>query len=353
MKKVTIEAGAPYDVWIGSGLLKQAGSLIGERIEPCRVVVVTDTNIAPLYAGTVEEGLKAAGFTVSLHVFPAGEAHKSMETLTGILTALADAGLTRTDLVVALGGGVTGDMAGLAASLYLRGIRYVQLPTTLLAAVDSSVGGKTAIDFAGRKNIVGAFYQPALVICDTDAFDTLTPPVYRDGLAESIKYGVICDAELFRQFEMEEKLDMEAIVARCVAIKGGIVAQDEHDTGLRQLLNFGHTPGHAIEACSHYGVSHGHAVAVGMQIMARAAQQAGICQDDTAFRLVWVLQKYGLPVTTPYTAQELAAAALADKKRKGNDITLVVPERMGTCVLHRVPVTALADFFAYGMEAGQ
>ncbi len=328
MKQVRTKTGAPYDVLIGGRLLRETGALVGARLAPCRAVLVTDSNVAPLYAGTVEESLRAAGFAVTRHVFPAGEAGKNIETLTGILTALADAGLTRTDLVVALGGGVTGDMAGLAASLYLRGVRYVQLPTTLLAAVDSSVGGKTAIDFAGRKNIVGAFYQPSLVICDTDTFGTLTPEIYRDGLAESVKYGVICDAALFERFASEKTLDIEEIVARCVAIKGDIVAQDEHDTGLRQLLNFGHTPGHAIEACSRYGVSHGHAVATGMLIMARAAQRAGICRDDTVPRLARVLQTFGLPVGTPYTAAELASAALADKKRRGDGITLVVPERL-------------------------
>lgn len=351
MKQVRIKTGAPYDVLIGGRLLRETGALVGARLAPCRAVLVTDSNVAPLYAGTVEESLRAAGFAVTRHVFPAGEAGKNIETLTGILTALADAGLTRTDLVVALGGGVTGDMAGLAASLYLRGVRYVQLPTTLLAAVDSSVGGKTAIDFAGRKNIVGAFYQPSLVICDTDTFGTLTPEIYRDGLAESVKYGVICDAALFERFASEKTLDIEEIVARCVAIKGDIVAQDEHDTGLRQLLNFGHTPGHAIEACSRYGVSHGHAVATGMLIMARAAQRAGICRDDTVPRLARVLQTFGLPVGTPYTAAELASAALADKKRRGDGITLVVPERLGSCVLHRIPVAELEGFFARGMEA--
>ena len=350
MRKVRIEAGTPYDVLIGGGLLGQAGQLVGKTISPCRAVLVTDSNVASLYADMLEERLTASSFSVTRHVFPAGEEHKNMETLTGILEALADTGLTRTDLVVALGGGVTGDMAGLAASLYLRGVRYVQIPTTLLAAVDSSVGGKTAIDFAGRKNIVGAFYQPSLVLCDTDTFHTLTPEITRDGLSESIKYGVICDASLFSRFESKDMPDVDEIVTRCVAIKGNIVAQDEHDTGLRQLLNFGHTPGHAIEACSGYGVSHGHAVAVGMLIMARAASRMGICTDDTALRLEQVLHNFGLPVTTPYRATELAAAALADTKRKGNEVTLVVPEKMGKCVLHRIPVTELARFFACGME---
>ena len=201
MRKVRIEAGTPYDVLIGGGLLGQAGQLVGKTISPCRAVLVTDSNVASLYADMLEERLTASSFSVTRHVFPAGEGHKNMETLTGILEALADTGLTRTDLVVALGGGVTGDMAGLAASLYLRGVRYVQIPTTLLAAVDSSVGGKTAIDFAGRKNIVGAFYQPSLVLCDTDTFHTLTPEITRDGLSESIKYGVICGASLFSRFE--------------------------------------------------------------------------------------------------------------------------------------------------------
>lgn len=349
MKRIHINAGKPYDVLVGSGLLADAGAYIANIVAPCRVVIVADSNVAPLYAATVEESMRAAGYTVHCHVFPAGEVNKNLDTLTGILTTLADAGLTRTDLVVALGGGVTGDMAGLAASLYLRGVRYVQLPTTLLAAVDSSVGGKTAIDFAGRKNIVGAFYQPSLVLCDTDTFRTLDAAWYRDGLAESIKYGIICDAALFAQFERADTLDIAEIVTRCVEIKGDIVAQDEHDTGLRQLLNLGHTPGHAIEACSDYHVTHGHAVAIGMLIMARAATAAGICRDDTAERLEAVLETYGLPTATPYTPAQLAEAALADKKRRGGEITLVVPRGMGDSILYPVPVTELESFFARGM----
>lgn len=350
MNRIKIEAGAPYDVLVGDGLLDEAGARMKKLLPPCRAVLVTDSNVAPLYAAGVEASMTEAGFTVTRHVFPAGEASKTMETLTGILTALASAGLTRSDLVVALGGGVTGDMAGLAAALYLRGVRYVQLPTTLLAAVDSSVGGKTAIDFAGRKNLVGAFYQPGLVLCDPGTFQTLSPEIVRDGLSESIKYGVICDEALFARFESDPAPDMTEIVTRCVEIKGDIVAQDEHDTGLRQLLNFGHTPGHAIEACSNYGISHGHAVAIGMLLMARAATAAGICEDDTARRLETVLRKAGLPTVAPYEPAQLAAAALADKKRRGGSITLVVPKRMGACVLHTVPVAELEQFFASGME---
>ena len=350
MNQVRIETGTSYDVLIGSGLLRDAGACMTKVVEPCRALLVTDSHVAPLYAETVAAGMRAAGYAVALHVFPAGEMNKNMETLTGILTALAENGLTRQDLIVALGGGVTGDITGLAASLYLRGIRCIQIPTTLLAAVDSSVGGKTAVDFAGRKNLVGAFYQPSLVLCDIDSFYTLPPAVYRDGLAESVKYGVIRDEVLFRHFLSLEPLDIEAIVTRCVAIKGEIVAQDEHDNGLRQLLNFGHTPGHAIEACSNYAVSHGHAVAIGMCIMARAATRAGICGDDTAAELEEALYRAGLPVTTDFPAADLAAAALADKKRRGDTVALVVPKRMGLCELHRVPVGELEPFFALGLE---
>lgn len=350
MNKVRIETGTPYEVRIGSGLLKDAGACMAQVVEPCRALLVTDSNVAPLYAETVAAGMRDAGYTVSVHVFPAGETNKNLETLIGILTALAENGLTRQDLIVALGGGVTGDVTGLAASLYLRGIRCVQIPTTLLAAVDSAVGGKTAVDFAGRKNLVGAFYQPSLVLCDIDSFYTLPPAVYRDGLAESVKYGVIRDAALFRRFLSVEPVDIEAIVTRSVEIKGEIVARDEHDNGLRQLLNFGHTPGHAIEACSNYEVSHGHAVAIGMCIMARAATRAGLCGDDTAAELEEALQRAGLPVTIDIPAAELAAAALADKKRRGDTVSLVIPKRMGHCELHRVPVRELEPFFALGLE---
>lgn len=351
MKRVMVKTGMPYEVLIGHGLLADAGRLVREVIAPCRALIVTDSHVAPLYLDTVRKSLADAGFSVSAFVFPAGEEQKNISTLTDILTALADAGLTRTDLAVALGGGVTGDMTGLAASLYLRGIRCVQIPTTLLAAVDSSVGGKTAIDFAGRKNIVGAFYQPTRVLCDLDTFDTLSPDIFRDGLAESIKYGVICDDRLFRLFETAEILDMTEIVSACVAHKARIVEQDEHDLGLRQLLNFGHTAGHAIEACSGYTISHGHAVAMGMALIARAAARAGITQDDTADRIKAVLARYGLPTVSPYSAADLAAAALADKKRRGGSITLIVPVKMGTCAEHRIPVEELESFFALGMEA--
>ncbi|MBE6936569.1 MAG: 3-dehydroquinate synthase [Ruminococcaceae bacterium] len=350
MKRVQVKTGSPYEVTIGRGLLPMAGELVREVIPPCRALIVTDSNVAPLYLDTVQKSLTDAGFSVSSHIFPAGEEQKNLDTLAGILTALAEAGLTRTDLVLALGGGVTGDMTGLASSLYLRGVRYVQIPTTLLAAVDSSVGGKTAIDFAGRKNIVGAFYQPIRVLCDLDTFDTLTPEIFRDGLAESIKYGAICDEALFRLFETAETLDMTEIVSACVAHKARIVEQDEHDTGLRQLLNFGHTAGHAMEACSNYRISHGHAVAMGMALMARAATRAGLCQDDSARRIAAVLEKYGLPTASPYPASALAAAALADKKRRGGSITVIVPTKTGTCVEQKLPVDELESFFALGME---
>ena len=353
MNKVRIETGRPYDVLIGSGLLKEAGSRIAGVVKPCRTLLVTDSNVASLYGAVVEKSMEEAGFFVTRHVFPAGEPSKNMDVLIGILTALAEAGLTRQDLVVALGGGVTGDMAGLAAGLYLRGLAYVQIPTTLLAAVDSSVGGKTAVDFAGRKNIIGMFYQPSLVLCDIDSFYTLPPAVYRDGLAESVKYGVIRDAELFGRFLSLDPLDIQTIVTRCVAIKGEIVARDERDVGLRQLLNFGHTPGHAIEACSRYTVSHGHAVAIGMCIMARAAARQCICRDDTAAELEQALCRAGLPTDTDFTAAELAAAALADKKRRGDTVTLVVPRHMGQCELHQVPVRELESFFALGLEGNR
>lgn len=350
MKTIKINTEKPYDVIIGNRILSDAGNFIRNIAAPCPAAVVMDENVVALYGDTITESLEYAGYKPFRCVFPAGEENKNIRTLENLLAQFAENGLTRSDIVVAAGGGVTGDISGLAASLYLRGIRYVQMPTTLLAAVDSSVGGKTAIDFAGRKNIVGAFYQPSLVICDTDTFKTLSPEIYADGLAESIKYGVIWSEELFRLFEDSGNLDINNIVTRCVEIKGKIVVEDERDDGLRQILNFGHTPAHAVEALSGYKISHGFAVAMGMGIMARAARHAGICRDDTPDRLEKVLRKSGLPVTAPYGAKELSGAALADKKRKGDKITLVLPVRMGECTLYPIPVSELEKFFNLGIE---
>lgn len=347
--QIEIRVNPAYTVSIGPGLLADCGPRLQPLLGPCHAAVVTDDAVAPLYLESVRRSLEQAGFSVSPFVFPAGEESKTPETLFSILEFLAERQLTRGDCVVALGGGVTGDMAGFAAAVYLRGVRCVQLPTTLLSAVDSSVGGKTAIDLKTGKNLVGAFLQPTAVLCDTDCLATLPADVLADGAAEAIKTGVLCDESLFALFEAG-RLDLPKIIGRCVAFKGGVVERDERETGERRLLNLGHTAGHAVELLSSYTIPHGHAVAIGLSLIARAAEKLGWCETPISGRITACLAKNGLPTATEFSPEALAQAALRDKKRLGNRITLVIPRKIGHCTLKSVPVTELAPIFRAGWE---
>ena len=339
---VRVETRPAYEVRIGPGLLGQCGELLSGVVDTRRTALVTDSNVGPLYRETVSESLRAAGSAVSTYVFPAGEQHKDLGTFSGILEFLASERLDRSDFLIALGGGVVGDMAGFAAAAYLRGIRYVQMPTTLLSAVDSSVGGKTAIDLKAGKNLAGAFLQPAAVLCDTDCLSTLPPEVFADGAAEAIKTGVLCDEDLFSLCETGELSSRpEEVIARCVRYKAGVVARDEREQGERRLLNLGHTVGHAIEKCSSYTIPHGHAVAAGLGVIARASEALGWTEGPVADRICRCLRANGLPDGTSFPPEELAEAALSDKKRTGDHIVLVVPERIGRCALKPIPVDDL------------
>ena len=338
MITVPVKASRDYDIVIGRDLLKDAGSYL-RQVCPCEtVMLVCGDIVADLYADTVQRSLEAAGYRVCRFVYPHGEQSKTAETYFALLNALAENGLTRADCIVALGGGVTGDLAGFAAATYQRGIAYVQMPTTLLAAVDSSVGGKTAIDLPAGKNLAGAFYQPRLVLCDDDTLNTLPDEVFTDGCAEVIKYGVIWSEALFETLKQPIKPQIEDVIAQCVSIKRDVVEQDEFDTGLRGILNFGHTIGHAVEKCSNFGVSHGRAVAIGMALITKAAYLAGICEKDCAEEVYGILKQYGLPTQTEYPADALLSAMRSDKKRAGSSITLVLPEKIGQCRLEKLPV---------------
>ncbi len=348
MRTVHVNASTPYDVLIGEGLIDRAGELTAKVVKPCRAVIVADDTVDELYGDRVQISFSYAGFDVSRWTFPAGEASKNLGTLSELLEELAGRRVTRSDLVVALGGGVTGDMAGFAAAVLNRGVRFVQIPTTLLAAVDSSVGGKTAVDLRAGKNLAGAFHQPSLVVTDTDVLRELPAALRSCGAAEAIKCGVLRDPALFDLLEGGDWLgDIDEIVVRCVAYKRDVVARDEFDTGDRAFLNLGHTFGHAIEQLSGLTVSHGEAVAVGMLM---AATSAG-CPDDTVLRLARCLRANGLPTHCPYGAQALAGAALSDKKRSGDTLTLVLPEAIGRCILRKIPVGALEDWFARALAA--
>ena len=351
MNRVTVKTGRPYDVLIGRGILSVSGQLLREIFSPCTAVVLTDDRVDRLYGDIVCCALEKAGFRPLRYIFPNGEAAKSLSTFGAVLEFLAENHVTRSDLLVALGGGVPGDLGGFCAASYLRGIRFVQIPTTFLAAVDSSVGGKTAVNLAAGKNLAGAFWQPSLVLCDCDTFSTLPAEVFADGASETIKYGMIADRALFASLETDGfTARLTETVARCVRMKSEIVAKDEFDTGARQLLNFGHTVGHAIEKESAFSISHGHAVAMGMMAVTRAAERHGLCQTPCAAPLKALLQKSGLPTASPYGIDTLLPIMAADKKRMGQTITLVVPEALGRCVLYPVRMETLRAFLACGFE---
>ena len=352
MTTVTVKASRTYDVLIERGLLRRTGEIVAGLLPaPRTVMIVTDDTVNDLYGDLVDMALITQGYNTARFVFAHGEASKNTETLLSLWNALAEAGLTRSDLILALGGGVVGDMAGFAAATYLRGIPFVQCPTTLLAMVDSSVGGKTGVDLPAGKNLCGAFYQPAAVICDPDVLDTLPPETLADGYAEVIKYGYIGDAELLDMLMPPVLDEMETIIARCVSAKRDLVEADEHDNGARQLLNLGHTAGHAIEACSSFSISHGSAVAIGMLLIARAAAAKGLCPLHVPLHVAALLDAYNLPARCPFDAEALTAVALSDKKRKGNTITLVVPASLGESRLYPIPTADLTDFFAAGIPS--
>ncbi|MBO7762468.1 MAG: 3-dehydroquinate synthase, partial [Clostridia bacterium] len=347
---VTVNASTTYPILIGDGLLDQAGALCAEHIGICRVCVVTDDTVHGLYYDRLRRSLEAAGYAPLLFVIPHGEGSKNMESLCALLEFCAENRLTRSDALIALGGGVVGDLCGFAAAVYLRGVPFVQIPTTLLAAVDSSVGGKTAVDLRAGKNLAGACHQPSLVICDCRTTDTLPQKIFADGCAEIIKYGVINDRPFFERLKSGIAEHLEEVIATCVANKRDVVEGDEFDRGARQLLNLGHTVGHAIELCSELVISHGSAVAMGMVIVTRAAVAMGLCPKADLQELIALLQANHLPVECPFDAKELASAASADKKRAGDMLSLVVPYGIGDSRLYRLPVASLTDFIAKGLE---
>jgi len=344
MNTVTVNASKTYEILIGAGLLPTLGARVRNLGKAAKVCIVSETNVWPLYGEIAKSSLESAGLDVVSFVFPAGEASKNGITFLNLLNVLAENRLTRTDMIVALGGGVVGDLAGFAAASYLRGIRFVQVPTTVLAAVDSSVGGKTAIDLPAGKNLAGAFWQPRLVLCDTDCLNTLPEDVFRDGCAEVIKYGILYDPLLFSH--LEEKglsFDREWVITRCVEWKRDVVIEDEFDTGARMKLNLGHTIGHGVEAKSQFAVSHGKAVAIGTAIVSRASD----CTDCD--RILDLLHQFGLPTDTAYSAEDLYGYTLSDKKRSGGTVNLIVPRAIGNCDIVPTAVEELKSFIEAGL----
>ena len=351
MEIVKVTASKEYNVHIGSGFLDNVGEMLTKIKKPCRAVIVSDDTVFSIYGERVKKSLADNGYSVCEFVFPHGEESKSLENFGKIQEFCAENSITRTDLFVALGGGVTGDLTGFAASAYLRGVDFVQIPTTVLSMVDSSVGGKTAVNLKAGKNLCGAFYQPIAVYADCETLSTLPPETFNEGCAEIIKYGMILDGE-FLTFLKNNSIreNIEYVIKRCVEIKRDVVYRDEFENGERKLLNFGHTIGHAIEKCSHLSISHGNAVAIGMVIATRGAYKMGITPENFTEMLIEILKANGLPTACEFTAEELYKISLSDKKRSLDTISLIIPEKYGLCKIEKISVDNLKEFIEAGLN---
>ncbi len=347
MRKVEVKTGRSYDILIEHNILDKAGEYIRPLTKAIRAVIVSDSNVAPIYSNRVKASLEKNGFETSLFVFEAGEASKRLSTIEKMYTHFYEHDLTRTDIVVALGGGVTGDMAGFAAASYLRGIDFVQIPTSLLAQVDSSVGGKTGVDLPGGKNLVGAFWQPRLVLIDPETLNTLPDVFFTDGLGEVVKYGCIRSRSLFEKLERENARDIiDEVIYECVSIKRDVVQNDERDTGERAILNFGHTFGHALEKLNNYTVlTHGEAVAAGAAILTRISENKGLTEKGTSQCLEALLKKYSLPTDSGFSLAEITAATRGDKKSTGKSINFILLKNIGECYIYKLKIEDFGEFF--------
>lgn len=347
MKKLTVKVNDQYDILIEKGLLSQAGELIKNVLKCKKIVLISDTNVYPIYGDNVKISLEEQGYEVFEFIFTAGEASKKTSTVIEMVEFMAENRLTREDGVVALGGGVCGDMAGFAAAIYLRGIKFVQIPTSLLSQVDSSVGGKTAVDLPQGKNLCGAFHQPSLVIIDPNVLDTLTDAFFADGMGEVIKAGCIKSAALFERLENENPKDfIEDMIYECLDIKRQVVENDEKEHGERALLNFGHTCGHAIEKLWNFEtITHGEAVGIGMVMISRVGEKLGITSDGTADRIIKVLQKNNMKIADTHSISEIVDAMSADKKRTGTVMKFAMLREIGDSFIHPVKNDDIAGIF--------
>ena len=344
MEKIHVDLGKhAYDIEIGAGLLPTVGAKVAALVPKAqRAVIVSDSNVAPLYGEILQRSLNEAGLPATIVTIEAGEQSKNMQVLSQVLEQIAESGLTRSDVLVTLGGGVVGDLGGFAAASFMRGIAFVQVPTSLLSQIDSSVGGKVAVDLKAGKNLAGAFYQPKGVFIDTNLLSTLPVRFLHDGLAEAIKYGCIQDANLFEKIagyadDSELLADIDSVVATCCAIKARIVEEDEFDTGLRGILNFGHTLGHAVEQHYAYGeYTHGEGVAIGMYQITKRTEEMGMTPAGTAEKIAEVLKKYNLPIEAGVEKSLLIDTMAKDKKKSGNTITLIVLDELGNGRLHKI-----------------
>lgn len=341
--ELNIQTSRPYQILIQRRCLNQLGEQASTLFRAGgRAMIITDSNVGPLYARRAADSLAMAGFVPDVFTFPAGEESKRLSTIERIYTAMAEQKMTRTDFIVALGGGVTGDMAGFAAATFLRGIGFIQIPTSLLSQIDSSVGGKTGVDLPQGKNLVGAFHQPRLVLIDPDILATLPQRFFADGMAEAIKYGCIKSRPLFELIRGNDVANnpkiLEQMIYECVDCKRIVVEADEFDTGERMLLNFGHTLGHALEKYYDFGkLTHGEAVGIGMVKIAHAGEALGLTKLGTADEIAALLTQYHLPIDDSAPAESLAKAAAFDKKGMGGTLHLILLREVGHSFVHPIP----------------
>lgn len=329
------------EIHIENGLLSRAAAVIGETFSPSRIHIVSDSTVAPLYLQKLEQQFT---LPVTHTIIPAGEEHKRLATVEGIYHDLLASGMTRKDLIVALGGGVVGDITGFAAATFLRGVSLCQIPTTLLAQVDSSVGGKTGVDIPEGKNLVGAFYQPRLVLIDPSVLTTLPEQTFADGMAEVVKYGYISNRDILDMVSAPDyKQNIESIICECVKIKRDVVTIDEHDTGLRMILNFGHTIGHAAEKLGNYvDLTHGQAVAVGMVAAMRLSAFLG--NEDLTGRLIEILKHIGLPTELKYDREDIYRSLLSDKKKFGATVNFILVREPGRAEITPIDAEKLHEY---------
>lgn len=342
---------AKYEIRIGENALGGVCEYLSEKYKGKKAAVITDDNVNKLYGASLYEGIVDSGLKCRLISIKPGEKSKSLEVLSGIYEALAGFGMNRGDIIIAFGGGVVGDLTGFAAATYLRGMPYIQIPTTLLAQVDSSVGGKTAIDLPSGKNLVGSFYHPEMVFIDTLFLNTLGDRYLRDGMAEVIKYGCIKDWSLLGRLMAYEDMgrcigDMAELVHLCCSIKSTVVEADERDTGERLLLNFGHTLGHAVEQYYNYEkYTHGEAVAMGMAEITKRSEELGLTEKGSAAVIIEVLKKYGLPYQIPITDKKVLIGAMRlDKKFRGDNISIVLMNSPGKAYVKKIKSNELERF---------
>lgn len=349
MKTVHISASREYDVIIDRGLIDRVGAELKKISKAKKAVIVSGERVFPIYGERVVKSLENEGFEVLTFIHETGEGAKSVAVYGQLLNFLASSHVSASDMLVALGGGVTGDLTGFAAATFLRGMEFIQVPTTLLAAVDSSVGGKTAVNLDAGKNLAGCFYQPSAVLCDPDTLETLSPEDYRCGCAEVIKYGVLGNYEFFTELEATPIPEqVEHVIEVSVSMKRDVVQNDEFDKGQRRLLNLGHSFGHAVEKCSNFRIHHGDAVAIGMAAIMRASCERGICSSDARDRVIGLLKKNDLPTETEYSLDELYSASTSDKKIASGKMHLIVPEEIGRCRIVSMPVPEMREWMKDG-----